>query len=383
VVNHTHVLAIRFDTGTVTASGALDLQDATQFDLSKFTGNYAFRLAGSTLGATAGSLGIAGALSADGAGAVQGLLDVNNAGISTTNATLTGAASAPSADGRGVLAILSSAGNKSFVYYIVDGTHLKLLQTDLAQIAQGDLVKQPAGPFSNSSASLRGALAFTFAGASGTNALGLGGIFVLDGAGNISSATGVDRNNNGNWQNGLPLLSGTYSVSDAATGRTTATLNVGGTTPTTMQYVVYPQTGGLIFLEVDTTGNVTSGLALAQAGLVFSATSLQANYALSLSGTDLIASPGEEDIAGQLAPNGGSTITGVVDINDNSTTSRSAPLQGSYLVTATGRGTATLQTGSSAFSSASMNLYIVDAGTVLLLESDSNRVLTGSMQKQY
>ena len=43
----------------------------------------------------------------------------------------------------------------------------------------------------------------------------------------------------------------------------------------------------------------------------------------------------------------------------------------------------TLQTGASAFSSATLIFYVVDSQNLLLLDSDAVRVLTGALQKQY
>jgi hypothetical protein len=98
----------------------------------------------------------------------------------------------------------------------------------------------------------------------------------------------------------------------------------------------------------------------------------------------LTVSPGEQNMSGQLVPNGGSAITGTLDINDNGAPSSGAPVNGSYQqISTAGRGTANLSSSAAALKSAGFFLYLVDANTALLLESDSNRVLTGTAQKQY
>lgn len=376
LVNHSHAFAIRSGANSGTASGTLDLQDATQFNSSSVKGNYALSLGGSNAGGAASSLALAGAVTADGAGTLsQGLLDVNNAGDVKSALALTGAYTAPSSSGRGTLTLSSSFGTQNFAYYVVDAAHLKLMGTDAPQMVSGDLFKQPAGPFTN--ASSNGPFAFVLAGSTAGHPLGLGGVFALDGAGNFSRGV-ADINDNGNWQSGM-TLSGTYTVTDATTGRATAAVNVNGTA---LQYVFYPRSGGLNFLEADTL-HVASGTAYAQSGSSFTNASLQGNFALSLTGTDFTSNPGEEDIAGQLVPNGGSALTGILDINDGTATSRATAVNGTYLVTSfAGRGTATLQTGSATLSTAGFNLYIVNTGQVLFLESDSNRVLVGIMQSQ-
>ena len=141
--------------------------------------------------------------------------------------------------------------------------------------------------------------------------------------------------------------------------------------------------GGWNFVET-TSLRVTAGTALAQTVSSFASASVQGNYAARFNGTDFISNKGQEDITGRLVPNGGSAIAGTLDINDAGVTSTAAGLQvSSYSVGSNGRGSATMQTNASIFSSASFNLYVVDSSTVLFLESDGNRVLTGVMQKEY
>ena len=111
---------------------------------------------------------------------------------------------------------------------------------------------------------------------------------------------------------------------------------------------------------------------------------MQGHYALNLRGADFTTNPGQEDVAGLLLPNGGSAITGTLDINDSGNLGRGATVQlASYQVAASGRGTATLQTDSSLLKTATWSLYVIDASNVLFLETDSSRMLVGSMQKQY
>jgi hypothetical protein len=149
-------------------------------------------------------------------------------------------------------------------------------------------------------------------------------------------------------------------------------------------YAFYPQiNGALSMIEIDTS-NVVAGRALAQSLGPFSGGSFQGIYAFNLTGTDFVVNPGEEDLVGQMVPNGGSAInTSSVDISDNGVLAHSAALSGSYLVSSSGRGAATLTTNSALFSSATMNLYIADSSDALFLESDGTRVLVGIAQKQY
>jgi hypothetical protein len=305
-------------------------------------------------------------------------MDVNNAGTPSTGLTPSGAYTPPSASGRGTMTVTSSFGTQNFAFYIVDATHVKVIETDAATQLAGDLVKQPAVAFSK--ASFKGGFALAFLGSTSRGAFGEGGVITLDGAGKVSGGT-MDINANGNPQNGL-AVSGTYSVVDVTTGRATASLSVGGST---LLYALYPQiNGALSVVEIDTS-NTVAGRALPQSGS-FANGSLSGNYGWNLSGTDFITNPGEEDIVGQMVPNGGSAITGTVDISDNGVLARSAKLSsgaGGYSVSSSGHGSVTLTTDSSVFSAGNFNFYLGDTNNVLFLESDGNRVLVGILQKQY
>jgi hypothetical protein len=377
VVNHSRAFVERFDSGVQSASGTLEFQDASQFTLAGFTGSYAFNLSGANATNRPGSLAMAGAMTSSGAGIISGgALDVNSAGSPSAGLSLAGTFTAPSAAGRGTMTLNSAFGTQNLAYYVVDATHVKVIETDAGAQLVGDVYKQPAGPFTN--ASIGGGFAFAFLGSTSAGVFGEGGVITLS-AGNVTSGT-MDINKNGNPQNSL-AVSGTYNVADATTGRTTANLTVGGST---YLYAFYPQiNGALSVVEIDTS-NVVAGRALAQALGPFSGGSFQGIYAFNFTGTDFIVNPGEEDLVGQMLPNGGSAInTSSVDISDNGVLAHSAALSGSYLVSSSGRGSATLTTNSTAFSSATMNMYVADSGDALFLESDGTRVLVGIAQKQY
>ncbi|MBZ5629362.1 MAG: hypothetical protein LAO06_10920, partial [Acidobacteriia bacterium] len=224
VINHAHAFVIRFDSGVPSASGTMDLQDASQFTSAGFNGSYAFNLSGANSSNKPGSLAVAGALTSTGAGVIgSGMLDVNNAGTPSTGLSLSGTYATPSSSsGRGTMILAGGIGTQNLAYYIVDATHVKVIETDAATQLSGDLFKQPAGPFSN--ASFKGGFAFAFLGSTSSGAFGEGGVITLDGAGTVTVGT-MDINANGNPQNSL-AVSGTYNVVDVTTGRATASLLV-------------------------------------------------------------------------------------------------------------------------------------------------------------
>lgn len=385
VVSHSRAYITRTDSGAAfVGSGSMDLQDSTQFNQAAIKGNYAFSLTGLKAGAASVT---AGALTADGnLNITGGTLDSNSGGTLSSAVPLTAstytAPSSPSG-GRGTLSIITTSGTQTFAYYIVDAAHLKWIETDTTQTVSGDWISQPAAPSGFTKASYTGPFAFVFGNPNLQASQGQGGVFTLDGAGNVQSSLSVlDVNSAGTpLQNGA-ALSGTYSVAtaDAVTGRTTITWNAGTSTYT---YVAYPALVGgktaLRFVETST-GN-TGGTAFAQTGSPFTAGRLLAHYAASFTGRDL--SSGEEDISGLLQPNGGAAIAGTLDINDGGAIGTGAALSNSqYQVASSGRGNpVTINAGS--FSNATLTLYVVDTGDVLFLETDPDRVLTGIMQKQY
>jgi hypothetical protein len=354
------------------------LQDDSQFNAAGFAGKYAFNLSGATSSGVAGSLAAAGAVTSDGAGTISsGLLDVNSAGTASTALSLTGSYGTPDSTGRGTLSLASTFASQTFAYYMVDASHVKVIETDAGNQLLGEMVKQPAGTFS--AATYTGGLVFAMLGSTNGTPLGEGGVLSFDGGGNVSSGT-LDINANGNLQNGW-TASGTYTVADAGTGRATVSLMAGGNT---LQYVLYPQAGGYSMVEIDAT-NTVAGRALAQSGS-FSGGTLLGNYAVNLSGTTFIPSTGEEDLVGHAYLNGGSAINqneSSVAVNDSGAITASAQLGGSYSVGPSGRGAATLTTDSGAFARGSFNLYVANSNDALFLESDSNRVLVGRAQKQF
>ncbi|MBV8205924.1 MAG: hypothetical protein JO041_03965 [Acidobacteria bacterium] len=371
LLNHSHGYLTRFDSGAAAATGALDLQDPTQFNIAALNGPYtlAFANHGASLAA---QLAAAGAFITNGAaGFSGGELDVNSAGTPSSGLAASGSIGAPSSTtGRGTLSLSSSAGTQNFAYYLVDATHLKLLQLD-APAAAGDVYRQSGSGFSL--AGFTGPYAAILSGFTAGGAVGEGGVFTLDGAGGVKSVA-VDVN-----QAGTTLTNssaGSYTAPDSD-GRTVITIG-------SLVYAAYPQaSGALNLVEIDSTNNAAGGTAYPQQPNAFSNTSITGNFALSASGIDLSHAHAEEDAVGLWHPLGGTTFSGLLDVNDNGAVSESTSLTGSYnIAISNGRAqSGNLQAGN--FPSGLCNFYVVNANTVLFLETDSNRVLTGIMQKQY
>jgi hypothetical protein len=295
-------------------------------------------------------------------------MDVNDISGVVQDIPLSGTYSV-GANGRGTAILSSSYATQNFVFYVVNATDLKLVETDSQPIVSGEVLGQAAGPFSL--ASLNGGHAFVMGGADNNgNPISLGGVFTADGAGKVSSGV-VDTNDGGVTSLG-GSVSGTYAVN--ATGRGVLSL----TTPV-LQLAFYRAANGTVEL-VDVDGSLgVLGTALAQTGGPFRLASISGRYALNFSGTNL-SSFGEEDITGQLIADGTGGLSGTLDINNLGSIFQGLGISSStYTMDSDGRGFATINASAGSFS---MQTYQANPNTVLFQDVDNNRVVTGVMQKQ-
>jgi hypothetical protein len=168
-------------------------------------------------------------------------------------------------------------------------------------------------------------------------------------------------------------------VSDATTGRTVVTMTGGGKT---YSFVVYPADNQNLSIE-ETDTLIAAGTAYAQQTFVVNGASLGGNFATRVSGISFVNGSGFEGGSGQLILNGGSAISGTLDLNLNNNLAPITSLSGSYLVDPTGRVTMSVNTSSALFSTSTLVLYPIDQTHFLLVETDSNRVLTALAEGQF
>ncbi|HKD80634.1 MAG TPA: hypothetical protein VKH81_13130 [Candidatus Angelobacter sp.] len=358
-----HALVTRFD-ASATGSGTIDQQSPSAFSTSALAGQFAFSLTG--VDSLVNPLSVVGSFTSDTSGNItSGVDDSNDSGSVITNDPLTGSI-AVAANGRGSATLNTMRGTSTFAFYVVDATHIKLVEVDTTLALGGEAFSQ-AGPFSN--ASLSGPFAFTIAGADNVTAgpFAAGGIINSDGAGNITSGT-EDLNDGGTITTNAGL-SGTYSL--AASGRGTATLNNGRFTAS---LVFYPSSGGVLLLETDV-NFVAGGTALQQTP-PFSAGSFSGTYGMNFTG---VSSNGEFDSVAQFTADGASKFSGIVDVNNNGGVSFGQPLSATFSVAASGRSTVTLQTSLGTQNAA---FYSVNGSRALFIELDSGAVAAGEIRHQ-
>jgi hypothetical protein len=358
-----HALVTRFDT-SATGSGTIDQQTTTAFSNAALAGAYAFNLAG--IDNVSNPLGVAGNFTADASGNITGVTDSNDTGSVLADVAMTGTMPV-TASGRGTATINAVRGQVlTLAYYVVDNTHLKMVETDATFALGGEAFRQ-TGPFS--AASVSGPFAFTIAGVDLLTAgpFAAGGVLTSDGAGNITSGT-EDFNDSGGIVTNVGLT-GAYTM--AANGRGTLTIN---TTQGTFTFVIYPSSGGVLTLETDV-AFLASGTALQQTGS-FSAGTLSGTYGLNFTGAT---ANGEIDSIAEFTSNGTSSLTGIIDLNNTGSITFGQPLTGSYTVAASGRTVIPLQTP---LGTQNLVVYLVSPTRALFVELDGSLVAAGDIRHQ-
>lgn len=372
ILSGSKALVIRFDQNG-TASGTIDLQDSSAFNLASLAGAFAFNISGvDSAGNPESSVGLINTNSTG--GITSGTQDVNdNLAVSTNVAMTPGTLTAPGGNGRGTATINGPLGSLHFAYYVVDANHLKVVGTDGGgPFLAGDAFRQ-------SSSTVSGNFVFTLAGATtaGHGAFVAGGVLNTDGAGNILNSSVEDFDNGGINLSpaGGSTVTGTYSVS---AGRGTMQLNSG----ITLNLAFYPSTGGLQMLDIDNS-IVASGAALQQTGGPFNNGSINNSYGLNFTGVAGLTtiSPVEIDSIAQFTATGNGTFTGAMDINNFGALSNSLSLNGNYSLNPNGRGTGGLRTS---FGTFTIVLYVANNSQVLFVEMDESfgQVAVGSFTAQ-
>ena len=399
-----HALLIDFDTAD-TGSGTLDAQNLTSFGAG-LTNRYSFSYFG--LDQNLNPVTVAGTFLASN----NSCLPINNPNspvntqdfsyvplnsntltVVPNDITLSGSCTNPdSTFGRGTITMNSDdLGTINFSYYMIDQTHLKLVEIDPAQpyVLYGEAYGSPLA-----TTPLNGGVALTFGGAANNAPYAGGAVFAINGV-TINSGGALDINNSGGGsaQNNATITGGSYAnVPGAANVPARFTLSL-TTSKGTLQFAAYtfvtPAATGAELVEIDTINNNNvdgaTGTAYQRGGV----STVQGSFALNLSGVGSAKNQAafEQDIAGQLGlVNNSTTLTGTLDINNGGPIPGLAVNSTSILNAATsnGRGTAQVNVSSSGVS-AKFNLvyYQVDSNTALLVDVDTNRVANGMLLRQF
>jgi len=392
-----------------TSSGNFNLQAPGAFSNPGIAGKYIFDVSGvNTNNPTVRAFPISmiGQIQTDGSGNVQGgTMDVNDGAAAGPSGALGVPKSTYSVDnntdgttfGRGT-AIINGI---NFVFYIVDNTRFKLMETDTGATL-GDAAVQTGTIPTQTSNFNAGNFTVLLGGSSVLGTMGpvtRAGRFTTDGSGNLSNIF-LDTNNFGSRHSTAPgnISAASYAIDTAATvvgsGRGTLTFQ-DSRLNNSYQFVFYLVSPTQAVIQDTSNGVIADGSMLAQAAgpLTFPA---MGNFAFNWSGIILNTSNTiqfEEDFVGQYSPGSPGTngFNGAMDFEELGSSGKNlftdVPITVSTSINSnvpdgTGPNGYQVVTGNSPSTTFHYRAYIVDSNTVFLMGFDSNQVIAGTVSTQ-
>jgi hypothetical protein len=387
-----HALMIRFN-ADATGSGTIDQQNLNDLTTSTsvLSGPYVFDAAGTD--AAFKPMALAGRFSANGSGQIPQtgtIIDVNdNGAVTTADTTLNGSYTFDTAfpgSGRGTITLTStSAKTLEYAFYVIDSTHIHLVEIDSNAFLAGDAFSGASGGFSNASLGA-GDYVFTSGGTSATvsaNAYAAGGIFTSDGGGHVTGGA-LDTNNGGTVTTNATISSCGYSV-DGTTGRIALMLSATACLANANFAAYQTAQGSAVIVELDSTA-VSTGLVFPQN--LPASTALTGGFAFLLAGQGMFHNSSgsyQPEAEGEITV-AGTTVTGNLDIDNFNAAFKNDPLNTTTSMImapgTNGRGTAMLE-GTNPDVTYSLVYYLIDANTALVFDQDTSRVVIGSIERQF
>jgi hypothetical protein len=372
LVSSSKVYMIENDNSGIVLSGVAQKQDTSAFS-SIPSGTFAFRMHDITvgIGGATTSTGKIGAFTVSN-GTITGNADSNQNLVIGTS-TFTGSMNFPDANsGRGTGTLNDSvSGPSTFVYYVIDASHILFFSQDSGIVGLGQAEKQ-SGTFST--ASLSGPYAFGGVGdaVNFPNNTNVAGRFTADSSGGINSGS-LDQVEDGvNTSVSTPVtFTGTYTV--ASTGRADITFN---STIGTIHYILWMVSPSRAFSLTASSSEVEDGTVDLQTG-TFSNSTLNGTYAFNLTGLDGTSSLLTNDFVGTLKWDGTSAITGRNVLNLNGAPGQPTNTSGTYTVSSNGRVLASINGISN-----NVVFYMISPTDAYLVQNDANVELHGAMSKQ-
>lgn len=384
-----------------TSSGSFNLVTTSDFANTAFNGKYVFDFSGVSFGASGSvaPLSIIGQVAADGNGNITGgLTDTNDGNVAAPSGPTAVPASTYALDGnangstfgRGTM----NFGGRSFAFYIVDNTRIKVIEEDLQGGSLGDAVQQSSTiPTANSG--FTGSFVYLVGGSTTQGPDVRVARFTADGNGNIGTIS-YDENNDGNYNHisqGSNISAATYTIdaANAGTGRGTFTFTNAGSG--TYKYIFYAVSSTQAVIQDVSSGITNDGTMVAQSAGPFTLSGSAGNYAFNWSGVQLGSSsavPFEEDFTGQFALSSASSnnVSGVIDYVELGLNGKNlftnVGLSGT--LTINGDGTQNNQykilLSGSPSTTITFQAYFVSPTELLLITSDNTRTTAGIMVQQ-
>jgi hypothetical protein len=227
-------------------------------------------------------------------------------------------------------------------------------------------------------------------GTSPTGAYAAGGVFISSGSGGTSGLQ--DSNNAGTVTTDVTLGTCTYTV-DATSGRidlllSTASGTCGaGPSSTTQEYAMYQTAqGSAVMLELDATA-VATGTAFVQAA---SPAAVGGSDSFGMAGQGIFHNQPalyQQNLSGQVTWSASEALSGNIDINNFNAVFLTDPIFTTgttlgMLDATSGRGTVTIQ-GMNPNVTYNVAYYVINSSSALLLDTDTTRVLIGSINSQF
>jgi hypothetical protein len=365
-----------------TSSGTLDLQTGRTAP----DAGYAFAVRGTDISLQPMVMG--GVFRVDSPNTISGtgsVADQNLGGLLTSGATLSGTLTTPDSFGSLKLNLAASFAPTpiQFTGYIVDGQHIKLIESDndgtgtgigsTAGVAIGQGAN--TGTFTTNQ-SFSGTYVFEILGQDFSGlptSLASAGQFTADTSGNLTGYN--DEELNGFVFEISDSFSGTYVVDPAGTGRVDSIVNfnANGLGPELIFYLTGSGSPPLVLDSDVNIGSLGVGMAYSQAAAPLSFDgSFGLSFTQSTSGL-------ENDGTGQIVVDGSvSTLSGVVDTNLSFSPQPNTTLTGSYgAIDSSGRSVGTLTntffpTPGSEPSTLAVAFYLIDSSHGFFIETDSS-----------
>ncbi len=320
-------------TASESSAGTMDLQTSATAP----TQGYAFVVSGTdTTNANLQPTAVGGVLNIDSPGTISGVgsvADQDLAGTVTNSAAISGTVSNP--DSFGAVKFNLTAGFSStplqFTGYIVDATHIKLIETDVntknatGASTAGVAVGQGAatGTFTSDSA-LSGLFVFGIFGEDPSgypSSLALAGVFIADGKGYLQQGFNDEY---GTFVQFSDRFHGKYTVDSTGTGRVDSFITYANNGPGP-EFLFYLTGNGSppLVLDADVNfGCLGGGMAYPPASQV----SFSGDYGMSFTQSNFGA---ENDATSEITVNGtAQTLAGIVDTNDVFSPAWDTPLTG-------------------------------------------------------
>jgi len=283
--------------GAATRNGTLNQQTPAAFSPNSIKGNYVFDFAGvSFAGNSPSIISTIGQFTADGNGNLTGgTIDVNDGAFTPSGAiALTPGAYALDTNGngtnygRGMVTI----NDKTYAFYIVDNTRIKLLEEDSAGGAEGDAMLQ-SGAIPAKNSDLNGGFVFLTSGSVTAGTVGpisRLGRMSTDGSGNVSKVA-FDQNDNGNnthISEGSNLSAATYSMDTTNAGSGRGTFTFQNSSVGTVSYVFYFYSPTQAVIQDVTPKIVGDGTMMTQIAGPFTTSTVSGNFVFNWNGLQLI-----------------------------------------------------------------------------------------------